>query len=84
MVTGLPWVAHDGYDYPGSGSLDRGHGSDPLIDAVLPLVLAWWYTDELLYADKAAALLRTWFLNPATRMNPNLEHADTVRAYVNV
>ena len=59
--------------------MDRGNGSDPLFDAVVPLVLAWWYTDEIVYAEHAALLLRTWFIAPETAMNPNLEHADTVR-----
>ena len=78
MSTGLPWVAHDGYNWPGSGHLDRGQGSDPLFNAVVPLSLAWYYTGEAVYGAKAAALLRTWFLTPATAMNPNLEHADTI------
>ena len=78
MTTGLPWVAHDGYNYPGSGHLDRGQGSDPLFNTVVPLSLAWYYTGGQIYGARAAMLLRIWFLDPSTAMNPNLEHADTI------
>jgi len=42
------------------------------------LTLAWYFSGEQKYADKAASLLRTWFINPETRMNPNLNYAQGV------
>lgn len=42
------------------------------------LGLAYYYSDDPRYAAKAAALIRTWFLDPATRMNPNMNFAQAV------
>jgi hypothetical protein len=40
--------------------------------------LAYYFTDDARYAEHAAVLLRTWFLDPRTRMNPHLEHAQAI------
>ncbi|MDR3261342.1 MAG: alginate lyase family protein [Tannerella sp.] len=40
------------------------------------LSLAWFYSQEEKYAVKAAELLRVWFIDEATRMNPNFEYAS--------
>ena len=40
------------------------------------LGLAYYFTGEKKYAQKVAQLLRVWFLDKATRMNPNLNHAQ--------
>ena len=42
------------------------------------LGLAYYYSGERKYADKAAALVRAWFLDPATAMNPNMNYAQAV------
>lgn len=47
-------------------------------DDVEALALAYYYSDERRYADGAAKLLRAWFLDPATRMKPNMDYAQSV------
>ncbi|WP_343518844.1 alginate lyase family protein [Sphingomonas sp.] len=42
------------------------------------LGLAYYYSGDRKYADKAAAIVRTWFLDPATAMNPNMNYAQAV------
>ncbi|WP_326525507.1 alginate lyase family protein [Sphingomonas sp.] len=42
------------------------------------LGLAYYFSDDARYATQAAAVVRAWFLDPATRMNPNMTHAQMV------
>ncbi|MGB3722311.1 MAG: alginate lyase family protein [Pacificimonas sp.] len=42
------------------------------------LSLAAYMLDEDRYAARAAQLIRTWFLDPAARMNPNLNHGQAI------
>jgi hypothetical protein len=40
------------------------------------LSLAYYFTDNRQYASKAVELLRVWFLDNGTYMNPNLLYAE--------
>jgi hypothetical protein len=42
------------------------------------LVAAWKISGERRYAQHAAAHLRAWFIDPATRLNPNLQYAQAI------
>lgn len=42
------------------------------------LTAAWLLTKNRIYADHAVAHLRAWFIDPATRMNPNLIYAQAI------
>ncbi|HEX4065448.1 MAG TPA: alginate lyase family protein [Acidobacteriaceae bacterium] len=42
------------------------------------LTTAWLLTGKRAYADQAVAHLRAWFVDPATRMHPNLAYAQAI------
>ena len=76
---GLPYVRRDGEINPqrDTKSYDRT-AIGRLGDDVTALSLAYYYSDDPRYAVKAAAVIRTWFLDPATAMNPNARYAQAV------
>ena len=75
---GLPYLRRDGETYPGSQSLEASDRQriGALAESSETLGLAFYLSGEQKYAQKVAQLLRVWFLNTATRMNPNLNHAQ--------
>jgi len=50
-----------------------------MCDAVFSLGSAAYFLDDARYAQRAARMLNTWFINPKTRMNPDLEYAQAIR-----
>jgi len=76
---GLPYVHRDGERNPEIyKSPNRSHLGE-LADTAETLALAYYFTEDERYADRTALLVRTWFLDPQTRMNPNFEFAQAIR-----
>jgi hypothetical protein len=75
---GLPFIRRDGEVNPASRKDTDDVGFSKLGEAIETLGLAYWFTGEERYAAHAAHLARVWFLDPATRMNPNLQHAQAI------
>src|SRR5204862_5098322 len=51
---------------------------DDLENSVETLALAYYLKGDEAYAARAVQLLRGFFLDPATRMNPNLQYAQFI------
>jgi Alginate lyase len=75
---GLPYIGRDGMVNPEVYSIPDKQNLNDMILRVRTLSIAYYFTDDSQYASKAKELLRVWFLNDNTRMNPNLKYAQMV------
>lgn len=75
---GCPFVQKDGQRNPVVDEItDHAYRGDAFA-AIYRLALAWYYTGDARYARRAALDLRTWFLDAATKMNPNMNYAQGI------
>jgi hypothetical protein len=75
---GLPYMRKDGVRNPEINKITDHNNLGDLGEAAKKLSLAWYFTGSEKYAQKAATLLEHWFLNDATRMNPNLDYGQGI------
>ncbi|ANW95872.1 hypothetical protein AXE80_06075 [Wenyingzhuangia fucanilytica] len=76
---GLPWIRKDGEVNP----LTRKGNTDfetkrQMIHNTNVLSMAYFFSGKIQYANKALELLKVWFLNKETKMNPNLNFAQAI------
>jgi hypothetical protein len=74
---GGPFIQRDGMSNPNNFNEHR-LALIRMSLQVPALAAAWILTREKRYASRAAEHLRAWFLDPATRMNPNLQYAQAI------
>lgn len=79
-VDGKPYIRRDGEANPAAkdSSLYDAERLRLFADAVETLGLVWRYRRQEDCAAKGAELLRAWFLDEKTRMNPHLAYAQAV------
>ncbi|KAI9277321.1 alginate lyase-domain-containing protein [Umbelopsis sp. AD052] len=76
---GLPYINRDGEFNPAS----RDSSTDSIrfkefTSTLESLSLAYYFSDEQKYADKAVTLLNAWFLDAETLMHPHLEYGQGI------
>jgi hypothetical protein len=74
---GGPYLHKDGQAYPGRIVANQT-SLNAMSDAVFTLGVASFLLDNAAYGKRAATVIHAWFLNPKTRMNPDLDYAQSV------
>jgi len=78
--TGLPYIRKDGFVNPETFKYDSVPISQ-MIFAVSNLSLAYYFTEDATYCAAAVNFIDAWFLDEATKMNPDsgLQYAQLLR-----
>ncbi|HEX9107174.1 MAG TPA: alginate lyase family protein, partial [Longimicrobiales bacterium] len=79
---GVPYIRRDGRRNPEAARDSDSPRQATMVHAVEALALGWYFTGDTAVARHAGVLLRAWYLDPATRMNPNLEYGQGVPGLV--
>jgi hypothetical protein len=72
------YVQRDGETNP-DNFVEHRHAMVRMSIQVATLTSAWRITGEKKYADKAIEHLKAWFVDDATKMNPNLQYAQAIK-----
>jgi Alginate lyase len=81
--TGLPYIQRDGQFNPSARNSDTDSQRLQIMClSAQTLSLAYYFSGHASYAKKTADVLRTWFIDPALRMNPHLRYGQAIRGVV--
>lgn len=76
---GLPYIRRDGEINPERENFPDRAYLHSVISAVNTLGTAYYFSGDEKYAEHAAKLLRVFFINPETRMNPHLNYGQAIK-----
>lgn len=75
---GMPYVRRDGEVNPDSKKGTDANAIARMGACVDTLATAYYFTGDERFAARAAGLIRVWFLDRETRMNPNFNFAQAI------
>jgi hypothetical protein len=76
---GIPYIRKDGQVNPEVNNFPDKENMPKVCEKVYELSLGFYFSDNEKYAKKAATLIRVWFLDSATQMNPNVNFGQAVK-----
>lgn len=75
---GLPYIRKDGLRNPEIKKITDRLYLGELEQRCKFLALAYYFTGDEKYATQARTFLNAWFINPETKMNPNLNYGQAI------
>ncbi|AWB65470.1 hypothetical protein C2869_03025 [Saccharobesus litoralis] len=76
---GLPWIYKDGeFNRVNLSPATDWKRRKDMLNALGILNLAFYHSNDMRYLTKAKEIVYTWFVNPKTKMNPNLDYAKAI------
>ncbi len=76
---GLPYIRKDGQINPEVEDYKDKANISEMMKSVELLSLAYYFSDDKKYSKRVIEQVRAWFLDPATKMNPNFTFAQAVK-----
>ncbi len=76
---GLPYIRKDGDVNPEVNNYPDKENMPRVCEKVYELSLGFYFSDNEVYAKKASELIRVWFLDSNTKMNPNVNYGQAVK-----
>lgn len=75
---GYPYIRRDGKVNPNALIDSDSPRLVRLTNALETLALAYYYTNNTKYAQRAVEMIQIWFINDTTKMNPHLKYAQGI------
>lgn len=78
--TGYPYIVKDGVKNPERLSNEKfdSKRAEEMVSAVTTLSIVYSLTGKEEYAKKASEIIKTWFINKETKMNPNMTYSQCI------
>lgn len=76
---GSPYIRKDGEVNPEGKNYPDKNSLPKLSENVYLLSIAYYFSGDEKYAAHASKLLEVWFLDPATKMNPNVNFGQAIK-----
>ena len=74
----MPWVMKDGYiNYDEYNKYDTERQTK-MVSNVRTLSLAYFFSGDEVFAQKAVDHIKAWFINPDSRVNPNYDYGQVI------
>lgn len=76
---GLPYIRKDGVVNPEVHNYPDKENMPKLCENMYSLALAYYFSGDEKYAKHVSKLLSVWFLDTATKMNPNVQFGQAIK-----